>query len=109
MGQARRVNRLEAALRSRHPLDRPSRDWLGNPLELAHAEVAQTKEIAEQPARGGADDDRPRFGEGLEAGGEVRRLADQRALAQRTPAAEVAHPPPPRPPPKAPLERIPPA
>ena len=54
------------------------------------AEVAQTEQIAEQPARGGGDDDRPGLGQGLKAGCNVRRLPDHGVLAQRTLATEVA-------------------
>ena len=55
------------------------------------AEVAQTEQIAEQPARGAGDDDRPRRGQGLQAGCEVRRVSDHRVLPQRALAIEVAH------------------
>src|SRR5262249_35474792 len=65
IGQIRLADRLEAALGSRHALDRPRRDRLRNTPDLLPAEVAQTKQIAEQPARGGGDDDRPRLGQGL--------------------------------------------
>ncbi|HVI61841.1 MAG TPA: hypothetical protein VM910_04490 [Bradyrhizobium sp.] len=54
------------------------------------AEIAQTEEIAEQPAGGGGDDDRSGLSQGLKAGCKVRRLSDHRVLAQRTLAAEVA-------------------
>jgi hypothetical protein len=53
IGQTPRVDGLEAALGSRHTLDRPRRDRLGNTLDIVPAEVAQTKQIAEQTARGG--------------------------------------------------------
>src|SRR5260221_3506772 len=33
----------------------------GNTLDLVQAEVAQMEQIAEQPARGGANNDRPRL------------------------------------------------
>ena len=90
IGQTGRADRLEAALGSRHALDRPRRDRLGNTLDLVPAEVAQTEQIAEQPARGGGDDDRPRLGQGLKASCKVRRVPDHRMLPQRTLATEVA-------------------
>ena len=90
IGQTRRADRLEAALGSRDALDRPRRNRLGNPLDLVPAEVAQTEEIAEQPARGGGDDDRPGLGQGLKAGCKVRRVPDHSVLPQRTLATEVA-------------------
>jgi len=90
IGQTRRANRLEATLGIGYPLDHPRCDRLGNTLDLVPAEVAQTEQIAEQPARGGSDDDHPRLGQGLKAGRKVRRLPDHGALAQCTLAAEVA-------------------
>src|SRR5262245_33256143 len=89
IGQTRRANRLEAALGIGYALDHPRCDRLGNILGLVPAEVAQTEQIAEQPARGGGDDDRPRLGQGLEAGCKVRRVPDYRVLPQSTFAAEV--------------------
>src|SRR5262249_23908877 len=90
IGQTRRADRLEAALGIGHALDRPGRDRLGNTLELVPAEVTQTKQIAEQAARGGGDDDRPGLGQGLEARRKVRRVPDHSVLPQRTLAAKVA-------------------
>src|SRR5262249_23073458 len=66
IGQTRCADRLEAALGSRHALDRPRCDRLGNTLNLVPAEVAQTKQIAEQPAGGRGAADRPRLGQGPE-------------------------------------------
>src|SRR5262245_18228571 len=54
------------------------------------AEVAQTEQVAEQPARGGGDDDRPRLGQSLKAGCKVRRVPGHSTLARRTLAAEIA-------------------
>src|SRR5262249_20228708 len=90
IGQTRRAHRLEAALGSRHALDRPRRHRLGNTLDLVPAEVAQTEQIAKQPARGGGDDDRPRPGPSLKARCKVRRLPTHGALAQCPLAAQVA-------------------
>ena len=46
--------------------------------------------VAEQPAGGGGDDNRPGLGQTLKAGCKVRRLSDHGVLAQRTLAGEVA-------------------
>ena len=65
----------ELARSTANALHRP-----GNPLELPWPEVPQLEEIAEQPARGLGNDDRVRLGDALQAGREVRRLADNTAL-----------------------------
>ena len=44
-------DRLEAALGIGHALRHPRRDRLGNTLDFVPAQVAQTEQIAEQPAR----------------------------------------------------------
>src|SRR4029450_1883153 len=90
IGQTGRADRLEATLGSRYAFDRPCRERLGNTLDLVPPEVAQTEQIAEQPARGGSEDDRPRLGQGLKVRCKVRRLPDHGALAQCTLAAQVA-------------------
>src|SRR5262249_22376559 len=90
IGQIRQADRLETAFRIGYALDRPRRDRLGNTLDLVPPEVAQTEQIAEQPARGGGNDDRPGLGQGLKTGCKVRRLPDHSALAQCTLVAEVA-------------------
>ena len=51
IGQTRRADRLEAALGIGHALRHPRRDRLGNTLDFVPAQVAQTEQIAEQPAR----------------------------------------------------------
>jgi hypothetical protein len=91
IGQTRRADRLEAALGIGYALDRPRCHRLGNTLDLVPAEIAQTEQIAEQPARGGGDDDRPGLGQGLKAGCKVRRVPGHGVLAQRTLAAAVAN------------------
>src|SRR6516225_760373 len=65
IGQIRHADSLEAALGIGYALDRPRRHRLGNTLDLVPPEVAQTEQIAEQPARGGGNDDRPGLGQGL--------------------------------------------
>src|SRR5262249_57141157 len=47
IGQTRCADRLEAALASRHALDRPRCDRLGNTLHLMPAQGRQTNQIAE--------------------------------------------------------------
>src|SRR5260221_11443442 len=54
------------------------------------AKVAQTEPIAEQPARGGSDDDRPRLNQGLKARCKARRVANHTMLPQCTLATEIA-------------------
>jgi len=61
IGQTRRADRLEAALGSRHPFDRPRRDRFGNTLDLMPAKVAQAEKIAEQPTSGGGENNRSRL------------------------------------------------
>src|SRR5262249_24600964 len=88
--QTRRVDRLETALGSQHALNRPRRNGLANTLHLVQAQLAQTEQIAEQPARGGSDDNRSRLGHSLKASRKVRRVSDPSALPSCTLAAEVA-------------------
>jgi hypothetical protein len=90
IGQICRAARLEAALGLGYALDCPHRDRLGKTLDLMPAEVAQTKKIAEQPARGGGDDDRPGLSQGLKARCKIRRFPDHGVLPQRARAAEIA-------------------
>ena len=54
------------------------------------AEVAQPETIAEQPPRRRRDDDAVRFGEALQPGGEIGRVADDRLLLRRALAHEIA-------------------
>src|SRR6476469_8225844 len=85
------ADRLEAALGGRDTLDRPRCNRLGNALELVPAKIAQTEEVAEEPARGAGDDDRPGLGQALKAGCKVRSVPDHSALPERTLAAAVAY------------------
>src|SRR5262249_1576175 len=87
-GRTRRAECLESALGIGHALDRPRRGRLRNTPDLVPAEVTQTKQIAEQAARGGGDDDRPGLGQGLKSGCKVRRLPHDSVLPQRTLAAK---------------------
>src|SRR5262249_48984935 len=70
--------------------DTPSTAHAATGSAIVPAEVAQTKQIAEQPTRGGGRDDRPGLGQCLKAGREVRRLPDHGVLPQRALAAKVA-------------------
>ena len=81
---------LEAALGSRHAFNRPGTDRLANSLDFVKAKIAQMEQIAEQPACGGRDDDRSRFGQGLKARCQVRRIPNHSMLAQPTIATEAA-------------------
>src|SRR5690242_21230846 len=90
IGQTSGADCLETALGDRYAFNCPRRDRLGNTLHPMRAEVAQTKQIAEQPARGGANHDRPRLRQSLKPGCEVRRVPDESVLPQRTLTAEVA-------------------
>ncbi|HET7382529.1 MAG TPA: hypothetical protein VFJ59_08090 [Pseudolabrys sp.] len=83
------MNRFEAALGSRHAVNRPRRDRLGNTLDFVKPKVAQTEPIAEEPACGGGEDDRPRLGQGLKAGRKARRIPNHSTLPQGTRATEV--------------------
>ncbi len=90
IGQIHHVDSLEAALGLRYALDCPRCDGLGKALDRVPAEVPQTEQILDQPARGGRDDDRPRLGQGLKAGCKIRRVADHSVFPQRALAAEIA-------------------
>ena len=80
-------NRLVDGARTQHL---PSRNRRGDALHFDGAEIAVLEEIADQPARAGGDDDRVRLGQGLQPGGEVRRLADDRLLLRRAFADQIA-------------------
>ena len=60
------------------------------PLTLTAPRSLILEEIADQPARARGDDDRVRLGQGLQPGGEVRRLADDRLLLRRAFADQIA-------------------
>src|SRR5262249_56011719 len=92
IGQTRRADRLKTALGSQHALDRPRRHRLGNPLDLVPPKVAQTEQIAEQAARGGADDDRPGLGQSLKAPCNVWRVPDQTVRPQPPPPPQLPPP-----------------
>ena len=59
-------------------------------LDLDGAEIAAFEKIAEQPPGTRSDDDRLRFGQGLEPGGEVWCFTDNRWLLGRAFANKIA-------------------
>jgi hypothetical protein len=67
--------------RTQHP---PGRHRRGDALDLYAAEIAVFEEIAEQAAGARGDDDSIPLGQGLQTGGEVRRLADDRLFLSRS-------------------------
>ena len=89
-GQRRSAQGLEPARDDARTQHLPGRHRRGEALDLDGAEIAVLEEIADQPARAGGDDDRIRLGQGLQTGGEVRRLADDRLLLRRAFADQIA-------------------
>jgi hypothetical protein len=69
----------------------PSRNRLGDALDLDSAEIAVLEEIADQPAGACGDDDGIRLGQGLQPGGQVGRFTDDRLLLRRTLANQIAN------------------
>jgi hypothetical protein len=68
----------------------PGRHRCGDALDLDRPEVAVLEEVADQPACARTYHDRFRLGQGLQAGGEVRRLADNRLFLRRAMADQIA-------------------
>ena len=89
-GLRRSTQRLEPARNDARAQYPPSPHWPGDALDLDGAEIAVVEEIANQPARARGNDDRVRFGQGLQTGGEVRRLTDDRLLLRRAFADQIA-------------------
>ena len=90
VGQAGRVQGVEAALHGTRPQRSPGPRRPGDALEVRGSEVLQLEEIAEQPSRAVGDDDGTRLGQSLQARREVWRLADDRLLLCSTRADQVA-------------------
>jgi hypothetical protein len=88
--QCRSAQCLEPALDGARAQHLPSRHGCGDALDLDGAEIAVFEEIAKQPPRARGDDDSIRLGQGLQPGGEVRRLADDRLLLRRSRANQIA-------------------
>jgi hypothetical protein len=89
-GQPAAAHGFEAALGCRYPRDRPGLDRLGQTLDRVPAECLQPKQIADEPARGGADHHGARLGQGLQPRRQVRRLADHRLLLRGALADQIA-------------------
>jgi hypothetical protein len=60
------------------------------PLTSTPPRSRYSKKIADQPARARGDDDSIRLGQGLQPGGEVRRLTDDRLFLRRSFADQIA-------------------
>ena len=60
------------------------------PFSAIGAEIAVFEQAADPPSRARGDDDLVRLGQGLQAGGEVRRFADDRLLLRRALADQIA-------------------
>jgi hypothetical protein len=84
------ADRLEAALGSRHALNRPRGHRFGDALDAVPAEVTQPKQIAKQTPRGARHNDHSRIRQGLQPSRNVRRGADHRLIPQRALGAEIA-------------------
>src|SRR5262245_9488407 len=78
------MDRLEAAPGSRHAVNRPSRDRLGNTLDCMEAKLAQAEKIAQQTTCGWRDNDFTGFGQGLKTRCKDRRITNHSVLSQRT-------------------------
>lgn len=63
----------------------------GEALGLDLAQIGALEQVADEPARRGRDHDAVGLGQGLEPGGQVRRLADHGLLPCRAAAEQVAH------------------
>src|SRR4029077_20869284 len=68
----------------------PTRNLRGHAFYLHRAEGAVFEEIADQPARARGDHDSVRLGQALQAGGEVRRLTDNRLFLGRACTNQIA-------------------
>ena len=88
--QRRSAQCLKPARDGTRPQYLPGRHPGGDALDLDGAEIAVFEEIAGQPTRARGDDDRVRFSQALQTGGEVRRLANNRLLLRRSFANQIA-------------------
>src|SRR5215471_11553613 len=68
----------------------PRRCRPGDAFNLERAEIAVLKQIANEPSRTRGDDDCVRFGQGLQPGGEVGRLADDRLFLRWACANQIS-------------------
>ena len=90
VGQAVRVQRLEAAFRRTRPQRRPSPYRPGDALEVLGPEVLKLEQIAEKSSGAFGDDDHVRLGDPLQPCRKVRRLADDAALLRFARSDQVA-------------------
>ena len=86
----RRAHRFESALDSARAQHLPRRYVPSEALEGRGSEIAIVEQPSCQARCGSGDNDGTRFGQGLEAGGKVRRFPDDRLLLGSTCADEVA-------------------
>ena len=84
------VERLEPARSYAGAEDAIGPHRVGETLDVDHAQVRTLEQVADEAAGALGDDDAAGLGQGLQPGGQVRRLADHRLLASRTAAQEVA-------------------
>jgi hypothetical protein len=84
------VQGLEPARDGTRAQDLPGRHRRGDALDLDRPEVAVLEEIADQPACARGDYDSFGLGQGLQARGKVRRLADNRLFLRRAAADQIA-------------------
>ena len=82
---------LEAALERADAEDAVGPHRTGEALGLDLAQIGALEQTAEEPARRGRDHDAVGLGQGLEPGGQVRGLADDRLLLRGAAAEQVAH------------------
>ncbi len=85
-----RAQRLKAARDTALADDAPHPLPGGKPLQRLRTEIADLEQGAELAPRRIGDDDLVRFGEALQAGRQVRRLADHRLLLRGAGANEIA-------------------
>ena len=89
--QDRSTQRLEAALNDARVQRLPSGHRHVDALNLDGAKIAVFKQITNQPARTGGDNDRIRLGQALQPGGEVWRFTDDGLLLRRAFADQIAN------------------
>src|SRR5215210_8858800 len=82
--------RKEAARNIPFSDDPPGTDRLRDSLEGDGSQISQLEQLADQPPRALADDQRPGLGETLQAGRYVRRLADRASLLRGSGTEKVA-------------------
>ena len=89
-GQRRSAQCFEPARNDTRTQHLPSLNRPRNALDLDGAEIVVFEEVADQPPSAGRDHHRVRLRQSLQAGGEVRRLADDRLLLCRARTDQIA-------------------